>query len=135
MKIVSLAFFLLIFDTSKAQLRLGVDSIKKELQLTNEQVMKIVQIDSAYVLDMEGMKSRAETGYNPPKDIQYQHKFILLRRFKAYKELLNADQYEKMRILRFDIYRNSKWLADFYKKSKLPTIEEALAKLEKVQNE
>jgi hypothetical protein len=119
--------------TADAQLRRNIDSIKKELQLTNGQVMEIIEIDTAYLKDMEGIRDRADTGYNPPKHIQYQHKYTLLRRFRAYKELLTPEQYVKIRALRFDIYRYSNWLADFYKKNNLPPIGEALAKLEKAR--
>ena len=106
------------------------DILKEGLALTREQKSNLQKIDEAYLQDMEGIKDRADTGYNPPKHIQHQHAHILLRRFRDIKKVISTEQYEILRRLRFDIYEHKDWLVAFYKKNKLPTIEQAVAKRE-----
>ena len=43
------------------------DILKEGLALTREQKSNLQKIDEAYLQDMEGIKDRADTGYNPPR--------------------------------------------------------------------
>lgn len=127
-KFFCFVFFFIIAHISIAQPKAGSDSISVLLKLSHEQTLELVEIDKETLNDMHGMKERAVSGYNPPADIQYQHKFIIIRRLQALEKVLTTEQYQKIIKLRFDISPDSKWFASFYKTHKLPTIEQAVAK-------
>lgn len=112
----------------RAQIKEQLIQLKQELNLTSNQIIKLVQFDTVYLQEMQNRKEEAETAYNPPHAIQLQHKYSLLRRLRGYKSILDEEQYIKMKKLRFDIYPYKEWMAAFYKKNKLPPIKEAIAR-------
>lgn len=130
MKILLIIAYIIFGFCSSAQVSDFKDSLYVELGLTRDQRSKINKINDSYLKDMEGIKDRADTGYNPPKHVQYQHAHCLRRRFRDMKNVTTPEQYEKLRSLRFDIYQHADWLVNFYKKNKLPSIEQAVAVLE-----
>lgn len=115
----------------KAQIKEQLIQLQQAVGLSSHQIMKLVQIDSLYVQEMQNTKQDAETRYNSPGNIQLQHKYRLLRRLRSYEAILTTEQYNKIKTLRFDIYEHKKWMAEFYNKNKLPSIEEAVAKEQK----
>lgn len=128
MKAVITLISLSLFSVGNAQLRYELEALRKETGITSQQVLKLMQIDTVYLQEMENMKEEAETRYNPPHAIQLQHKYSLLRRLNGYKSILDEEQYSKIKKLRFDIYPYKEWMASFYKKNKLTTIEDAVEK-------
>ena len=43
-----------------------MNKLARELALSSEQKYQILEIDKSYLNDMNGIKDRAGTGYNPP---------------------------------------------------------------------
>jgi hypothetical protein len=112
----------------RAQIKEQLIQLRQELSFSSHQIIKLVQLDTMYLQEMENRKEEAETNYNPPRGIQLQHKYCLLRRLRGYQEILTEEQFSKMKKLRFDIYPYKEWMATFYKKNKLSTIEEVVEK-------
>lgn len=136
MKVFITLTALCLFSVCNAQLRYELEALRKETGITSQQVLKLMQIDTVYLQEMENKKEEAETGYNPPHAIQLQHTYSLLRRLKGYRNVLTEEQYSKMKKLRFDIYPYKEWMDAFYKKNKRPPIKEAIAsKLELQEKE
>lgn len=113
-------------DTRQYYQKLAAD-----LGITHDQKVKVQIIDKEYLADMNGTREYVETNYNEPKHIQYQHTMTLLRRFSALKAILQPEEYLELRRLYYDPYSERDWLHQFYKRSGLPTIEEAVKKKEK----
>lgn len=136
MKLFVLSFFALVSSFAVAQedtYTLSVlysNNLAINPPLTQKQKMELKKIDLAYLKEADGKRHRAETGYNDPKHIQYQHVMNVLRRFEAMKQILSEEQYLQIRNAQFDIYPHREWMQDFYRKNKLPTIEEAVRKKE-----
>ena len=126
----TISFLVFMSSFSHAQTKKRIDSLAQILELSREQKETLIEINGYYLNDMDGIKDRADTGYNPPRHIQYQHVYTLIRRLKALEKLLTPEQYKKIREIDFDIYPFKEWLAAFYKRNKLPTIEAAVAKRE-----
>ena len=118
--VLILAFIVL---ATKAQTQ---DSFK----LNSTQVREMAEIDTSYLRDMFGIRERAETGYNEPKHIHYQHKYTIMGRLKALRKILTPEQYQHIIQTRYDISPDREWLAAFYKKNKLMPIEQVVKKLE-----
>lgn len=115
-------------DVDVKELNRQMNTLARELGLSSEQKFQVLEIDKSYLNDMNGIKGRAETGYNPPKHIQHQHAHTIMRHMKALKEVLNAEQFKKIQEMRYDIYPYKDWLTAFYKKNKLPTLQQAVEK-------
>lgn len=135
MKFIYAIFCCIIFITSLhaqevsvKELNIKMNTLAKELGLSSEQKFQVLEIDKSYLDDMNGIKDRAETGYNPPKHIQHQHAYTLLRHIIALEKVLSAEQFKKIQEMRYDIYLYKDWLTAFYKKNKLPTVEQAVEK-------
>ena len=102
--------------------------LAQELKLSHEQRARVLQIELQYQKDMYGLKEQAENGFYSPGRVQFHHTSCLVRRLKAFVEILNPEQYTRIIEEHFDVYPERAWLATFYRNHKLPSIERAVFK-------